>query len=160
MPNYKPTNSVSFDIVVGNNFKTIAEGCAAFGLKPDKRGWIILAGARFENASKPDADLEKVTLWFPSTKNNHWNNTFNKDVIIEAPKDMTKNQKQLNKFLKTYELRITFLKDKGNYEFVGVYELDKDETKRLNKCVWRRVLSAFSSDLHEIKDYINQIRTI
>ena len=156
MPNNKTTNPISYNIAVGKCFNSIAEGCKEFGLTPVKRGWITLAGARFENASHPDPDLKDVTLWFPSTKNNYWNNTPNKGVIVETPKDITKNQNQVNKYLNHYELRITFLKDKSKYCFVGAFELDPVETKKKNQCVWKRVLPAFSSDLHEIKNYLSK----
>lgn len=157
MPIYKPINSISYDATVGNNhFRTIADGCAAFGLKPVKCGWSVKAGARFENASHPDPTLHRVTLWFPNTKNNYWNNTFQNNCIIEVPKDMAKNQKQVDKYLNKYkgELRITFLKDKKDYCFVGVFELDEGKTKKQKECIWERKLTAFSPDLHEIKEYI------
>ena len=159
MATYKPKNSVSYNVVGRkNHFRTIAKGCSAFGLNPVKRGYITLAGARFENAQNPDPDLQKVTLWFPQIKNNYWKNTPQNKCIIEVPKDMAKNPKQVDKYLNKYEgeLRITFLKDKDDYLFVGVFELDREETQKQNKCIWRLVLDAFSPDLHEIKDYIRQ----
>lgn len=154
MPNNKPTSPVSYNVVAGKKFATIEKGCAAFGLKPEKRGWITLAGARFENATHPDPALHDVTLWFPNTKSKHWNNVYKNSVIIETPKDITKNPAQVKKYTGNYELRITFLKEKKDYHFVGVYDLDIDETNKQKKCVWKRRLKAFSPDLHEIKEYL------
>ena len=148
MPNNKSTKPVL------KSFSTIKEGCAAFGLNPEKRGWITLAGARFENAPHPDPTLRNVILWFPNTKSKHWNNVYNNGVIIETPKDETRNAAHVKKYTDNYELRITFLKDKKGYCFVGVYDLDIDETNKQNKCVWKRRLKTFSSDLHEIREYL------
>ena len=153
----KPNGSVSYNVVVGNSFKTIKDGCAAFGLKPVKRGWITLAGARFEDAPHPDPTLHNVTLWFPNTKSKSWNNVYNNGVIIENPKDMTKNPAQVEKYLKLDELRITFLKDKKDYRFVGVFKLNSKKTIVQNKCVWECVLPAFSSDLHEIRELLTKL---
>ena len=156
MANNKITKQVNYNVAIGKHFHTIAEGCAAFGLKPDKQGWQILAGTRFEHATPPDKALKDVILWFPNKRNAYWNNASPSqlDRIVETPKNTTKNQKQVDKFLNKYELRITFLKDKGDYRFVGVYELDIDETQIQNKCIWKRVLCQFSADLHEIKEYL------
>ncbi len=157
MPNNKPTSPVFYDVVVGNSFSTIEDGCTAFGLKPVKRGCITLAGARFENAPHPDPTLHDVTLWFPNTNSKHWDNVYNNGVITETPKDMTKNPAQVKKYTENYELRITFLKNKKGYRFVGVYDLDIDETDRKKKCVWKRRLDAFSSDLHEIRELLTKL---
>ena len=154
MPNNKPTSPVFYDVAVGNSFRIIKDGCAAFGLKVEKRGWITLAGARFENATHPDPTLHNVTLWFPNTKNKHWDNVYNNGVIIETPKDMTRNPAQVKKYLKLDELRITFLKDKKDYCFVGVFRLNAPKTIKQNRCIWDCVLPAFSSDLHEIRELI------
>ena len=150
----KTISKVSYSVAIGNSFRTIEEGCKAFDLKPIKCGWRYKAGASFKDATVKDKALHDVALWFPNTQSNDWNNKSGLGVIIESPQNTLKTKAHVNKFLNTYELRITFLKHRGDYTYVGVYELDKQETIKMGVCVWKRVIDAFSSDLHEIKDYL------
>ena len=151
----KTISKVSYSVAIGNSFRTIEDGCKAFGLKPIKYGYRYKAGASFKNATVKDKALHDVALWFPNAQSNEWNNNSGLGVIIESPKKTSKTKAHVNKFLNTYELRITFLKHGGDYTYVGVYELDKQETNKMGVCVWKCVIDAFSSDLHEIKDYLN-----
>ncbi|MBQ9525272.1 MAG: hypothetical protein IJR69_09170 [Bacteroidaceae bacterium] len=139
-------------------FHTIKDGCVAFGLRPIQSGWLIKAGARFKNALTPNPKLEDVTLWFPQERNIYWCNTSHGKKIIEIPKSPDKNFKQIVKYLIKPELRITFLKKRGapDYEFVGVYALDKPAIYRQEKCVWKRVMTTFHPDLREIIVYLSK----
>ena len=141
-------------ITMGYSFRTITSGSAAFGLTPTKRGWQILAEARFKNAPIPNKALKDVLLWFPNVQNTTWNNCYHRNTIIEEHKDAAKNLLHVKKLLKENEVRITFLKDNSDYRYVGVYELDKNDTRKRNVCVWKRVLTDISSDLSEVKSYI------
>ena len=141
-------------ITMGYSFRTITSGSAAFGLTPTKRGWQILAEARFKNAPIPNKALKDVLLWFPNVQNTTWNNCYHRNTIIEEHKDAAKNLLHVKKLLKENEVRITFLKDNSDYRYVGVYELDKNDTRKRNVCVWKRVLTDISSDFSEVKSYI------
>ena len=148
---FGPVSVYDINSLVG--FKTIEDGCNAFGLKAEKRGWIVMAGARFT-----DPDLQDVILWFPNAHNAYWTNAvqYSGKTIIEVPTDLSKNQEQVDTYSAKQEIRVTFLKDEtqwNGYKFIGVYELDKNETKRLNKCVWRQILKATNSDLSDVKQY-------
>lgn len=147
-----------YDINSLVGFNTIEDGCNAFGLEPEKRGWIVMAGARFENATIPDPDLQDVTLWFPNAQSAYWTNAiqYSGKTIVEVPTDSSKNQAQVNKYLANPEIRVSFLKDEtqwNGYKFIGVYKLNKEETIRLNRCVWEQILKATHSDLSDVKQY-------
>lgn len=148
----------SYNLRYPVRFHTIKDGCVDFGLRPIKCGCLIKAGARFKSAPTPNPKLEDVTLWFPQEQNIYWRNTSHGTRIIEIPKNPSKNFKQVVKYLIKPELRITFLKKRGasDYVYVGVYALDKPAIYRQEKCVWKRVISTFHPDLHEIIDYLSK----
>jgi len=150
-----------YDINTPVGFKTIEAGCNAFGLKAVKRGWRVMAGARFENASIPDPDLQDVTLWFPNVQSAYWINAVqdNGRTIIEVPTDLSKNQEHVDKYFAKPEIRVTFLKDEtqwNGYKFIGVYQLEMEETKQPNRCVWKQILKVTNSDLSDVKQYKKQ----
>ena len=152
-------SSSSYGVTTPVSFRTIEDGCKAFGLSAEKRGWSIMAGARFSNAPHPDPDLKDVILWFPNAKNAHWSNTVSGKTIIETPINPSRNPTHVSKYLTNPEMRITFLKDETRwkgYKYVGVYILDKGKTLRLKNCVWKRVITYIQSNLHQIKDYLSK----
>lgn len=135
--------------VKGKTVKTIAEGCALFDRKPDMRGCMPRPGITLYG---------NVTLWFPQIQNNYWENDPTKDCIYETPKDPTKNEWQISRYIDKGEIRITFLKHyNSGYVFQGIFKLDREETRRLNKCVWKKISDKCETELEALKEHINEI---
>lgn len=102
--------------------------------------------------------LEAASLWFPKIQNNYWENDPTKDCIYETPKDPTKNEWQISRYIDKGEIRITFLKHyNSGYAFQGIFKLDREETRRLNKCVWKKISDKCETELEALKEHINEI---
>ena len=123
----------------GCYLKTIDDICDLFGTKAVHRGFLRAGSAILQN------HLD-VILWWPNPKSTTWKNdvSTNEDVIIEYPagNDPIKCKIHAYKLTKLREKRITFIWDEnvGMYRFIGIFEIDVDETLNMNKAVWRRTM--------------------
>lgn len=123
----------------GCYLRTIDDICALFGTQAVHRGYLRAGSAMLPN------HLD-VILWWPNPKSTTWKNdvSSDEDVIIEYPagNDLLKCKVHAYKLTKLQEKRITFIWDDsvGMYRFIGIFEIDGEETLRINKAVWRRTM--------------------
>lgn len=126
-------------VVSGCYLRTIDDICALFGTQAVHRGYLRAGSAMLPN------HLD-VILWWPNPKSTTWKNdvSSDEDVIIEYPagNDLLKCKVHAYKLTKLQEKRITFIWDDsvGMYRFIGIFEIDGEETLRINKAVWRRTM--------------------
>lgn len=114
--------------------------CAIFGVKARHNGFLR-AGA---------ADLaDNLIVWWPNAVHKNWANEMSADgmSITEYHKGERRNQ-HVQEHIAKEQRRITFYRKRdlfGNnyYRFVGVYELDKEQSLAENKCVWRRIADTY-----------------
>ena len=122
-------------------FKSINDGCAAFGLKkPNLRA----ADAYFKDAPIPCPELQQVMLWFPNAQNTSWHNCYSEKgkTIVECPSNTKRLDRHVEETVETDMVRITYLKDKyreKGYCYVGIFKLDKEATCKRHLCVWNRL---------------------
>lgn len=147
------------EIMVLHNYRveTIAEGCKLFKKDPIMRGCRPAPGITLYG---------NVTLWFPQVSNDYWNNvpgaTGCFEIIYETPKDSSKNEGQIQKYIDRREIRVTFLKDKttfhdNDYHFVGIFALNREETLRMKQCVWERICDKCDTESKKLKEIIKSI---
>ena len=124
---------------------TIDEICELFDTKPKKRGFLRMGIA--DIPSNPDQEI-----WFPILKNDkNWVNELSEDktVFFEYNKDLAKRKQHVSNLLKKHRQRVTFFKSKDVlgmevFHFMGVFELDEEETRKQEKCVWKRISSEYN----------------
>lgn len=116
--------------------------CTIFETKVPKRGFLRAGGVLL-----PNGDL----VWWPNAVHPIWANEMkdNGETIEEYNKsDEQKRSQHVENCLALNQRRITFYRKKNifgqhYYRFVGVYEMDKEESRRINKCVWRRISTEY-----------------
>ena len=116
--------------------------CTIFETKVPKRGFLRAGGALL-----PNGDL----VWWPNAIHSIWANEMSDDgeKIVEYNKsDEQKRNQHVENCLALNQRRITFYRKKNifgqhYYRFVGVYQMDKEESRRINKCVWRRISTEY-----------------
>lgn len=117
--------------------------CTIFETKVPKRGFLRAGGVLL-----PNGDL----VWWPNAIHSIWANEMSDDgeKIIEYynKSDEQKRNQHVENCLALNQRRITFYRKKNifgqhYYRFVGVYEMDKEESRRINKCVWRRISTEY-----------------
>lgn len=92
-------------------------------------------------------DREKDIIWWPNTEHRLWCNRLSEDgmYIYEYPKAEDKRAGHLNHWLNApAENRVTFLRYKDDlgfcfYRFTGVFCLDREQSVKENRCVWKRI---------------------
>ena len=97
--------------------------------------------------SNPDQEI-----WFPILKNDkNWVNELSEDktVFFEYNKDLANRKQHVSNLLKKHRQRVTFFKSKDVlgmevFHFMGVFELDEEETRKQEKCVWKRISSEYN----------------
>lgn len=111
------------------NVRTIDEACKIFGIRAIRRGFAFLAAAPIKG---------NQTVWCPCKENTKWDNEIIEDNgRIEIHETRKKdNDKHIEECLALREQRITFFKWKYVYHFVGVFEIDENQTKKKRTCVW------------------------
>lgn len=110
--------------------------CAIFGIKaPLRAGGTDLA--------------DNIIVWWPNAVHENWANEMSADgkTITEYHKGDRRTQ-HVQEHLAKEQRRITFYRKRdlfgqNYYRFVGVYELDKEQSLAENKCVWRRVADTY-----------------
>lgn len=130
---------------VGDCLRTIDDICAVFGTTPKRRGFL-------RSGTAPVPGKDDLELWFPIVNNGKgWvNDRCNDDnVIVECHEDEEKRTSHVKSVLAENKKRIVFIRDEDAlgmvlYRFLGVYELDVEETKKRNQCVWRRISTEYS----------------
>lgn len=124
--------------------KNIDDAATVFNTKAKHRGFLRAAGF--------DVPNEKNTIvWCPSKNNKQWSNELVEDgtVIYECNNDPKKSGGHVkNHIQKDNETRITFFLEKDDlgfnfYKFVGVFEIDREESQKLNKCVWVKIADEY-----------------
>ncbi len=133
-------------------FFTIDDVCRLFNADPQKikRGFL-----RKGAIAHPKND--KIVIWWPSVNpRSNWKNTYNQDTgeIIESNVDVQKNYNHFNWGLKNSETRIVFLHHKdvlgfATYKYCGVYQVNADKTRSLQKLVWTRISNKFNLETLE-----------
>ena len=116
--------------------------CTIFGMEVPKRGYQRAGGVLL-----PNRDF----VWWPNAIQKKWANEMSDDgeKIVEYDKsDEQKCNQHVKKYLALNQRHITFFRKKNifgqhYYRFVGVYEMDKEESRRINKCVWRRISTEY-----------------
>lgn len=116
--------------------------CTIFKMEVPKRGYLRDGGVLL-----PNRDF----VWWPNAIQKKWANEMSDDgeKIVEYDKsDEQKCNQHVEKYLKLNQRRITFFRKKNifgqhYYRFVGVYEMDKEESRKINKCVWRRISTEY-----------------
>ena len=128
--------------------RTIDDICEIFGTKAKHRGFLRAGGATIPN------DNDHV-LWFPSVWNSSgWHNDlFNAYTIYEYNEDAETNKKHIEGIKNEYNKnilpkRVTFFREKDDlgfnfYRFVGVFELDYEESFTQDRTVWKRCSDVF-----------------
>lgn len=127
---------------VGDNecLRTTEDVAAVFGTKPKHRGFLRASGAAVP-------DRKKDIIWWPNTEHRLWCNRLSEDgmYIYEYPKAEDKRAGHLNHWLNApAENRVTFLRYKDDlgfcfYRFTGVFCLDREQSVKENRCVWKRI---------------------
>ena len=119
---------------------TIEDICDVFGVKVPKNGFLR-KGAAFLR--------DDLTIWWPNAVHKSWANEMSADgeIINEYPKSGDRHQ-HVKGLMAKEERRITFYRKRdlfgrNYYRFVGVYELDKEQSIRDNMCVWRRIATEY-----------------
>lgn len=131
------------------NFRTIDDICMLFDVDPNriKRGYLRKGGIAHPNSNN-------IHLWWPSTKKRSgWINKYDDNTgdIFESHQNPDKNKEHLENIINTDQSRIIFLQNKDmlglkSYKFLGVYQLDQDESSQKQKLVWKRVSLTFNLD--------------
>ena len=124
---------------IDDSLRTIDDICAVFDTQPKHRGYLRMGAT-------PVPGHEDLEIWYPIKDNNKgWKNEREDgdDTIIEYHEDENKRAKHVAAVIKDHHRRITFFRSEDAlgivlYRFLGVYQLDIDESQKRGKCVWRR----------------------
>lgn len=125
--------------------KTIDDAAAIFGTKVVHYGYYRPGGFNVPNK-------KKCIVWFPSVNSRNWSNSLinNGMTIIEYQKtNPSKRAQHVNDVVSKNETRITFFREKDAlgfnfYKFVGVFQLNREESIKQNKCVWERIADSYN----------------
>lgn len=119
--------------------RTIDEAFAVFGAKAKHRGFLRVAGAFIPNK-------ENEIVWCPNSVHRIWCNELSEDglEIREYNRNEQSRSEHVERYLSSNQRRITFFREEDElgfrfYRFVGVFELNKNKSKKENKCVWERI---------------------
>lgn len=112
--------------------------CTIFETKVPKRGFLRAGGVLLRNGD---------FVWWPNAIHPIWANEMSDDgerIVEHNKSDEQKRSQHVANCLALNQRRITFYRKKDifgqyYYRFVGVYEMDKNASKKQNKCVWRRI---------------------
>lgn len=136
-----------FRVADDDYIKSIDDAAAVFDTKAKHRGFLRAAGF-------PVPNKESVIVWCPSKNNKQWSNDLvvegGKTFIYEYNNDHKKRAKHVRNHVgKTSEIRITFFREKDElgfnfYKFVGVFEIDKTESLKHDKCVWVKISDKYT----------------
>lgn len=126
--------------------KSIDDAATVFDTKAKHRGYLRAAGF-----DVPDKD--GVIVWCPAKNNKQWSNDLVVEdggtLIYEYNNDPRQRGAHVRKHVsKAAETRITFFREKDDlgfnfYKFVGVFEIDKPRSLKLNKCVWVKIADEY-----------------
>jgi hypothetical protein len=126
-------------------FRTIDDICETFGTKAKHRGFLRAGGADI-----PGHD--DYMLWFPSVTNSRgWHNVLvDEETIYESNEKDNTNNKHFEGIKSNHNLpqRVTFFREKDDlgfnfYRFVGVFELDYEESIKRKETVWKKCSDEF-----------------
>lgn len=136
-----------FRVVDDDYIKSIDDAATVFDTKAKHRGFLRAAGF-------PVPNKESVIVWCPAKNNKQWSNDLvvegGQTFIYEYNNDHKKRAKHVRNHVgKTSEIRITFFREKDDlgfnfYKFVGVFEIDKTESLKHNKCVWVKISDEYT----------------
>ena len=112
--------------------------CDLFGVKVPKRGFLRAGGVKLS---------DNIFIWWPNAIHPLWANEMSADgeTIVEYNKsDDEKCQQHVESLLASDEHRITFYRKRdlfgrNYYRFVGVFSMDKEASRKAQKCIWRRI---------------------
>ena len=114
--------------------------CAIFGIEAPHRGFLRAGGANL---------TDNLIVWWPNAVHKNWANEMSADsnTITEYHKSNKRDQ-HVQEHLAKEQRRITFYRKRdlfgrNYYRFVGVYELDKVQSRAENKCIWRRITDTY-----------------
>ena len=117
-----------------------------------------------KGCTNTDADITieagaEIEIWWPRNikkingewveadpKQVYWINEIeqNDNLILESPKKESKKKDHVNCFPKGDVFRVVIADYPGiGYSFLGIYQMDKDESQKQNRAVWRRISREF-----------------
>lgn len=124
--------------------KNIDDAAAVFNTVAKHRGFLRAAGFNV-------LGIDNTIVWCPAKNNKQWSNDLSEDqaIIYEYYNNDYKRRKEhVLEHIKTKETRITFFLEKDDlgfnfYKFVGVFEIDEEESHKQNKCVWIKIADEY-----------------
>ena len=128
--------------------RTIDDICEIFGTKAKHRGFLRAGGAKIPG-------YDDFILWFPSVWNSsRWHNElYDALTIFEYNENEKTNKKHFEGIKCEYNKnilskRVTFFREKDDlgfnfYRFVGVFELDYEDSIEQGRAVWKRCSDVF-----------------
>lgn len=135
-----------FRVTDNDYIKNIDDAATVFNTNAKHRGYLRAAG--FDVPNK-----ENMMVWCPAKNNKQWANELieeeDKTFIHEYNLNTRKRREHVKKHVaKKGETRITFFREKDDlgfnfYKFVGVYQIDKQKSLELNKCVWVQISNEY-----------------
>ena len=136
-----------FRVVDDDYIKSIDDAATVIETKAKHRGFLRAAGF-------PVPNKESVIVWCPAKNNKQWSNDLvvegGQTFIYEYNNDHKKRAKHVRNHVgKVSEIRITFFREKDElgfnfYKFVGVFEIDKTESLKHDKCVWVKISDEYT----------------
>lgn len=123
-----------------DSVRTIDDAFAVFNVKAKHRGFLRVSGVTLPYE-------ENTTVWCPNSNHRIWSNELSDDeqTIYEYNKTNDKERSEhVDHWVNRPHRRITFFRGKDElgfcfYRFVGIFEINKEKSKKENKCVWERV---------------------
>lgn len=130
---------------VGDSLRTIDDVCAVFGAVPKHRGFLRVGAT-------PVPGKNDLDIWYPIANNGKgWINERRQsdEVIAEYHENEAKRISHVSTVVTENKQRVVFFRDEDAlgmvlYRFLGVYQLDIPESKKQNKCIWKRINTEYS----------------
>ena len=122
--------------------KNIDDAATVFNTKAKHRGFLRAAGFDVPGVAN-------TIVWCPAKNNKQWSNKLVEDGTVIYESSIKDTKKHVDNHVgKDNETRITFFLEKDDlgfnfYKFVGVFEIDREESQKLNKCVWVKIADEY-----------------
>jgi very-short-patch-repair endonuclease len=135
-PNYHKKKGY-LDVKENEYVKNIDDAATIFDTQVVHKGFLRPGGF-------PIPDVPNTIVWLPSVDNKHYSNKLEGDTIYEYNINDPKRSQHVKTEVAKDETRVTFFREKdalgfNYYKFIGVFKLDKEQSEKDNKCVWKRV---------------------
>lgn len=117
---------------------SMADAYNIFDAKAADRGFLKAGTASIPN-------LPGYEVWCSKKGSNKWDNNLFKDfsIYIEGIKKTKDASEHVEKCIAENKKRVAFYQGKDKfqddaYHFIGVYELNKNKSRQMKKCVWEK----------------------